>query len=93
MIILTFTKEETDQISAESPIFLAKVNKIVKPSTLPQAPRPIDIEAGEYLDTIFTKHGMATCVQKVREWAKDKGIQKYASLAGAKRLVESRMRH
>jgi hypothetical protein len=93
MIILTFSKDEADLIAQESPTFLAKISKIAKPSTLPAAPRPIDDEASAYLDTIRHDYGFQTCVQKLREWSKNKGILKYSSLAGAKRLVESKLRN
>ena len=90
MIVLTFTSEEISQIAEESPIFAAKIAKIAKPQEPAKPSRPIDDEANAFLDRIYDQYGQATCVNKLREWAKSKGISKYSSLAGAKRLVEAR---
>lgn len=93
MLVLTFTDSETAQISAESQTFADKLRKLatLRKNTgqlcAPSSPAA-DPQVFDYLQGI-AKHGMQTQVQMVRKWAKEHGITRYSSLAGAKRIVEA----
>lgn len=94
MLVLTFTDAETAQISAESQTFAAKLHKLasLKNPALSalSAPSPQSVaetQVTEFLQGL-AKSGMQTQVKLVREWAKEKGLLRYSSLAGAKRIVE-----
>lgn len=92
MRILTFTDVELAKIASESPTFTEKIKTIAQKAVGTTPVFVVDNGedlANAFLSTVVGKRGMQQCVTELREWAKQNGSHKYATLAGAKRKVES----
>jgi hypothetical protein len=91
MLLVAFTDDELQKISAESPLFADKLEKMASNAAGLPVFATVSVtqrkEAIDYFQTIYPKYGLQTCVKLIREWASHRGIQRYASLAGAKRLA------
>jgi hypothetical protein len=96
MLILTFNDDEVRRISAESPTFAEKIASMAARSQMGKAGQGVmpniehgsgDQPARDYFATIHSKNGTAACIGLMRTWAKENGIHRYSSLAGATRLV------
>ena len=96
MLIITFNDEEVRRISEESPTFAAKIASMaVRKQTGTTGPdETLNVKhnaneqpARDYFATIHPKNGTSVCIGLMRTWAKENGIHRYSSLAGATRLV------
>ncbi len=98
MLIITFSDDEVRRISDESPTFAQKIAGMAARSQTGKAGQGITLNvqhrhssseqpARDYFATIHPKNGTAVCIGLMRQWAKENGIHRYSSLAGATRLV------